>query len=625
MIDIGNILLLLTLLIAVTLLVYNLIQKQKKLQNYIYMGISVVLSVWVLNLMLMDLFAFDQNTLRILDSNTYIGVTTVPALLLISSIVYTRNLEKLPWKVSLLFIVPFITIIIVFTNPLHHLHYINFSTDVDKVVFGPYMYVHAIYSYLCILLAFFIMVRFAVKNAKYYTRQILLFCIGYLIPMIVSLLATMKIFNLPITATPMSFAIGLCLHALAIFRYQFLNIAPIALQNAMDRITDCYAVINHQMMMVDYNKSLFDTFGSVFNIKRNSHIATILQGGKALPKVITNLLINKLNDVKEKNVTVHFETSFKIQNEPRFFYMEFTPINVQKMQVGIIILIRDITRAKLDMERIKRNQAMLMERERLASLGQLIGGIAHNLKTPIMSISGSVLALEELVEEYRDSAGDSSVTIEDHHEIADEMVSWLMKIKPYCSYMSEIISTVKDQAVQMNASSEREFSVNELVKRVQLLMNNELKRFHCTLDIENRLKKLVLLRGDINNLVQVLDNLILNAKDSYEGNPGKIILGIDQQQMQLLIRVCDFGSGIAPEIQPRLFKEMITSKGTEGTGLGLYMSYVAIKGKFGGELWFETEMGKGTCFNIRIPISDLTSRSLSEQDMQPAEKGVRIK
>lgn len=622
--DISSIMLLLTLLITIALFVYNLIQKQKKiLMNYIYMSFSVVLFIWVLNLLLMDFFPYDQNMLQTLDSLTYLGATTVPPILLISSIAYTRSLERLPWRVSLLFIVPLITLIIVFTNPLHHLHYIYFSTDADKVVFGPYLYVHAIYSYLCVIIAFALMLRFALKNAKYYTRQILLFCIGYLIPMIVSLLATMKIFNLPITATPMSFAIGFCLHALAIFRYQFLNIAPIALQNAMDRITDCYAVINQQMMMVDYNRSLFDTFGPVFNIKRNSHIATVLQGGKTLPRVITNLLLNKLNDVKEKNTTVHFETSFKIHNEPRYFYMEFTPINIQKMQVGIIILIRDITRAKLDMDRIKRNQAMLMERERLASLGQLIGGIAHNLKTPIMSISGSILALEELVEEYRDSAGDTSVTLEDHHEIADEMTSWLSKIKPYCAYMSEIISTVKDQAVQMNASSEREFSVYELVKRVQLLMNNELKRFHCTLDIENKLKKLVLLKGDINNLVQVLDNLILNAKDSYEGKPGRIVLGIEQQETQLLIKVRDFGSGIAPEIQPRLFKEMITSKGTEGTGLGLYMSYVAIKGKFGGELWFETEIGKGTSFNIRIPISELTSRSLSEQDMQPAEKGVR--
>lgn len=616
MFDLSNILLILALILTITLFTYNLIQKNKKLLNYIYIIISIALFIWGIALLFMVFFK-DENTLHVLDSITYV-TAFVPPLLLVSSIAYTRSMEKLPKRIFLLLIIPVATLIMVWTNDLHHLHYIVFSTSSDKVVFGPYMYLHSIYSYLCLAAAFFIMLRFALRNAKYYTRQILLFCIGYLIPMVVSLLATMKILSLPITATPLAMALGLCFQALAIFRYRFLNIAPIALQSAMDRITDCYAVINQQMMLVDFNKPLADTFQTIFNIKRNQHIATILRAGESLPGANANLLLNKINSVKENNTATHFETSFKINDESRFFYIEFTPINMQKMQVGIIILIRDITQAKLDMERIKHNQTMLMERERLASLGQLIGGIAHNLKTPIMSLSGSIMALEELVAEYRESVEDEGVTTEDHYEIADEMTSWLSKMKPYCSYMSDIISTVKDQAVQMNASAEREFSVDELIKRVKLLMTNELKRYHCTLDIENDLKKLVLLKGDINNLVQVLDNLILNSKDSYGGKPGKIVIQVLVQGSKLLIKVRDFGSGIAREIQPKLFKEMVTTKGTEGTGLGLYMSYVTIKGKFGGELWFETEKNKGTCFNIRIPIADLSSYSLKDQDLQQA-------
>ncbi len=614
--DTSNILLILALILTIALFVYNLAQKNKKLLNYIYAVISSALFIWDIALLFM-VFYTDEATLHILDSVTNV-VAFVPPLLLVSSIAYTRSMERLPKKIIFLFIIPVITTALVWTNDFHHLHYIVFSTVSDKVVFGPYFYVHSLYSYVCMLSAFVIMLRFAIRNAKYYTRQILLFCIGYLIPMIVNLFPTMKIVNLPITATPLAMALGLCFQALAIFRYQFLNIAPIALQSAMDRITDCYAVINQQMMLVDYNKPLLDTFGSIFNIRRNQHIATILRAGESLPGANTNLLLNKINQVKESNASIHFETSFKLNEEHRYFYIEFTPINIQKIQVGIIILIRDITQAKLDMERIKHNQTMLMERERLASLGQLIGGIAHNLKTPIMSLSGSIMALEELVAEYRESVGDKTVTTEDHHEIADEMDTWLSKMKPYCSYMSDIISTVKDQAVQMNASVEREFSVDELLKRVKLLMTNELKRYHCTLDIENDLEKLVLLKGDINNLVQVLDNLILNSKDAYGGKPGRIILKVADQGPRLLIKVKDFGSGIAREIQSKLFKEMVTTKGADGTGLGLYMSYVTIKGKFGGELWFETEKNKGTCFNIRIPVADLSSYSLKGQDLQQA-------
>lgn len=76
---------------------------------------------------------------------------------------------------------------------------------------------------------------------------------------------------------------------------------------------------------------------------------------------------------------------------------------------------------------IKGNQDMLMEKERLASLGQLIGGISHNLKTPIMSISGAAEGLTDLINEYDASIGDPEVTNDDHHAIANDMREWITK------------------------------------------------------------------------------------------------------------------------------------------------------------------------------------------------------
>ncbi len=102
------------------------------------------------------------------------------------------------------------------------------------------------------------------------------------------------------------------------------------------------------------------------------------------------------------------------------------------------------------MQNLERSQNALMERERLASLGQMVGGIAHNLKTPIMSISGAVDGLEDLINEYNNSINDPEVTIEDHHDIAKDMSSWVNKIRTYDSYMSDIITAVKGQAVNMN-------------------------------------------------------------------------------------------------------------------------------------------------------------------------------
>jgi len=90
---------------------------------------------------------------------------------------------------------------------------------------------------------------------------------------------------------------------------------------------------------------------------------------------------------------------------------------------------------KGNINQLQSNQTMLMEKERLASLGQLIGGIAHNLKTPIMSISGAAEGLNDLVKEYDISIDTPEVTKEDHHEIAKDMKSWIEKIRTHTEYI----------------------------------------------------------------------------------------------------------------------------------------------------------------------------------------------
>lgn len=258
-------------------------------------------------------------------------------------------------------------------------------------------------------------------------------------------------------------------------------------------------------------------------------------------------------------------------------------------------------REKEYIKSLSEKQAILMEQERLASLGQLMGGIAHNLKTPIMSISGGIEALKDLTKEYEESIGDESVSVEDHHEIARDMMEWLDKMKPYCSYMSDIITTVKGQAVQFNTLSNISFTLDELIKRVGLLMRHELKRYHCTLSVNSGVDMKTELRGDVNSLVQIFDNLIVNAIDAYEGKSGTIDLLIKKDDNNIVFMLRDYGKGISNDIKDRLFREMVTTKGTKGTGLGLYMSYANIKGRFGGRMWFESEENKGTTFYIAIP------------------------
>ena len=219
-------------------------------------------------------------------------------------------------------------------------------------------------------------------------------------------------------------------------------------------------------------------------------------------------------------------------------------------------------------EQIHEGQDLLVERERLASLGQMIGGIAHNLKTPIMSIAGAAEGLTDLIKEYDSSIEDPEVNAQDHHDIAKDMQNWVDKVKDYTSYMSDVITAVKGQAVALSDEQATDFNVEELVKRVNILMRHELKNALVTLNVNMNVDSNTTLDGNINSLVQVINNMISNAIQCYNGQPDNSIdMNFTREGNELIIEIRDYGPGLPKEVKDKLFKEMITTKGKNGTGL----------------------------------------------------------
>lgn len=302
-------------------------------------------------------------------------------------------------------------------------------------------------------------------------------------------------------------------------------------------------------------------------------------------QVVTNGLNNIVNDSNDS-----YNKKLPVISNDEFGDLTLAFNKVQTLNAKQVKLIRN-------------NQETLMERERLASLGQLIGGIAHNLKTPIMSISGAAEGLSDLIKEYDSSIDDPDVNSNDHHDIAKDMNSWVSKIKSYTEYMSDIITAVKGQAVTLSETDAISFDIEELIKRVDILMKHELKNALIYLNVSLKIPEKLRLHGDINSLVQVINNMISNAIQAYDGKPEQNIdLIVEQKDNDLVISIRDYGCGLPDKVKSKLFKEMITTKGKNGTGLGLYMSYSTIKAHFGGEITFESEKGKGTTFHIILPL-----------------------
>ena len=596
--------LVITTIINAFLIMYLSKKKSKNQLNKVFVWALSLLILWSVGLIAQITLAEPLNIEPIyFDYFVYIGACFVPVAVFFMGLIYANTKIEFKKRYLLLFIIPIISLLVLWTNDYHHLFYKHYSVDFQQNVYGPYATIHNIYSYMLLALGIIYMLKFSIKNSGFFSKQSLLIVLGVSVPLVVNILGTFKIIPMSIYVTPITFTITVICCAIAIFKFQFLGVAPIALQKIVDRISDGYVVLSNSNMITDFNKTFLDMFKLQSEEIRSKNFIKFLDNRKVSKQSVKKIekAIEKANSTDE---TVSFEQHFS--EIRKYFKIEITPIKSDNTSLGTLLLLKDVTQHKEDMETIRNNQDILMERERLAGLGQLIGGIAHNLKTPIMSIAGAVQGLENLIQEYDASIDDPLVNSQDHHDIARDMKEWIPKIRTHLEYMSDIITTVKGQAVaSLSSDDSEEFTVGELIKRVNILMKHELKNAYIYMNVLMRTDENQILNGNVNSLVQVVNNMISNAIQAYDGKHDQNIeLAVNKKGNDIVISITDFAGGLPKEVQDRLFKEMVTTKGKNGTGLGLYMSYSNIKAHFGGDITYVTEEGKGTTFNIIIPLNN---------------------
>ena len=584
--------------ILLLLMRYTMTKKKRGQLEKTFSIIFVLLIFWMLGLILQLVCSkvFNMNALYF---DAFIGINAcfLPVAVFFLSLIFARTKITFNKWYCLVFVIPITSLILLWTNSFHHLFYIEYSTDISKTIYGNYFYIHYYYTLALYIISLFIFIKYSIKNSGLFSKQTILIFIGALVPVITNLLGFLGIVSMSIYITPMTFAVTIICVAFALFKFSLLKATPIALQRIVDRISDSYIVLNEDYEISDFN----ETFINTFNIENSSGLR-----GKDLQQFLSECHINayifkeKIENIKDNDKTEIFE--LYIKKIGKNFNVEITSIIEKGQFLGILILFKDISQHIQDMRILKDNQETMMENERLASLGQLIGGIAHNLKTPIMSISGAAEGLNDLIKEYDSSIGDPEVNEQDHHEIAHDMSVWVEKIKGYTEYMSDIITTVKGQAVTLGAEDDYEFTVKELINRVDILMKHELKNALVYLHTQVNIDANTVIHGDVNSLVQVINNMISNSIQAYNGKPEQSIdMIIFTENNKLVISLKDYAGGLPDNVKHKLFKEMVTTKGKNGTGLGLYMSYSNIKARFNGDITFDTN-NEGTTFNIVLPL-----------------------
>ena len=609
------------LVLSMTYAIWWRRQKQElALLNRLFLLLTVCLSTWIIPAMCMY-FVTPANTslMYLLDCLMQPGGALCAPLYLCIAISFTQRYEKLQKWMLLLFIFPAITILVAWTNPLHHLYYVEFSVVKSQIVFGWYIFISGFCNYAYLVTAIVYMVLFALRNTwALYWKQSILFILSGLCPLLVSMYATFSSADVPITATPMSFIVTVILNGIAINQLHMLDITPVANSHILEAISDGYLVLSESGLVLTFNKHFQNLFGAEYGVEENRLLSDCVKKEDISHKTAVYNMLTAIEASKEGMTKISYEQSVTATVDGKvkklYFIVDVLPLEVSDRIVGFAMLFKNITELRESMQTIQRNQERMLEQERMAFLGQMIGGLAHNLKTPIMSISGCISAADALVDECEASLSNPQVLEEDYREIYQELRDWFQKVKTASAYMSDIIAAIRGQATNISTDDQSTFTIDEMLKRSSLLMRHELLNSGCFLKTVYDQNHSIFLRGDINNLIQVVNNLLSNAiyaQHEHAGG-GEIEIHIYPDKENLNIAIKDRGAGISPQVKDKLFKAMVTSKGTMGTGLGLYISNIVIKSKFNGAMWMQNREGGGSIFGISIPLDNVRIRQAVE-------------
>ena len=248
--------------------------------------------------------------------------------------------------------------------------------------------------------------------------------------------------------------------------------------------------------------------------------------------------------------------------------------------VGIVVVLQDITARRLAEAKLRLVQQELVAREKLATIGQVAGSIAHEIRNPLGAIRNAAYFLKL-------TAGD---------KLTGKAAKHLEIISDEINRSNRIITSLLD-FVQGRMCEPQPCRLTDILS--QATARAELPRMT---EVENRLPRdLPLIRVDAGQMEQVFCNLITNAHQAL-ANGGKVVITAARTNGVVLVAVSDSGTGITPEDRARLYEPLFSTKAF-GVGLGLAICKSFIEANKG-TISVETEVGKGSVFSVSLPIAE---------------------
>ena len=349
------------------------------------------------------------------------------------------------------------------------------------------------------------------------------------------------------------------------------------IQTILDGITEIVAVISPDYRIRSINHSFFDIYpnktpvdGLCYDIFR----------GRSEPCEEC-----PLREALAQNRVCRQNAIFPVDGRNRHFAITASPMrNAEGLPTDILIVKRDDTLEK-------QFQAKYYHAEKMATIGLLAAGVAHEINNPLTSIQGFAEGLQRRM---------ARLAAHLNEDLRGDFEEYLEIIHRECRRCSGIVQSLLTFSPRKNVVFSPVF-LNNLVHNVLRILHHHLKPYPAEL-INLRLEaRIPNVRGNAAELEQVILNLILNALDAV-GEKGMIAIRTRQSQHQwVMLEIEDNGCGIASEDLPKLFEPFFTTKPVgEGIGIGLSTCYHIIKAH-GGDIRVDSVPEEGARFVVRLP------------------------
>lgn len=304
-------------------------------------------------------------------------------------------------------------------------------------------------------------------------------------------------------------------------------------------------------------------------------------------------------------------------------WLEFYAKNIRYSgRKAEMITIIDITGKKKAEEKARQQQQQLIQLDKLASLGTLVAGVAHEINNPNQTIMANANRIIEawksivpILEEYYEENGDFLVGGLNYSRMRKQMPVYQRGISEGAKSIGLIVNDLKNFARQENYERHEEININRVVNSSVALASDYIKKAtkRLTVEIEENLPTI---KGNFQRLEQVMINLIQNACQALQDNEQGILIttSFDQERDYVEVKVRDDGAGIELENLARIKDPFFTTKrGAGGMGLGLSISATIIE-DHQGSLTITSERWKGTTATICLPVIPREGGPQAKQD-----------